>query len=246
MECGKSAFKMYLKSCLIIVALNISWMCAMAQVSSDTTRSTTQIIYLLPDGRVLANEKLDSLTKAWGKDRTRFRHNAEDDAKGIMHLVRLTDQMLQQLEEENNKSRKTVAAMLNKPAPDFELTDLQGNRWSLKDLRGKILVLNFWFASCAPCIKEMPELNELVRINDGKDVIFLALTFNNAEQVKTFLKKRIFNYHLIPNSHEVDKKYQVSSWPTSIIIDKNGHVKKVMNSSPKIREELEAVIVSLK
>jgi peroxiredoxin len=238
--------KMCIKNYFIIAVLSIAWMRAVAQVSSNTTRSTEKTILLLPDGTVLGSEKLDSLKKAWGEDRIRFRHNQEDDAKGIVHLVRMTDEMKQQVEDENTRRNQAIASMLNKPAPDFELTDLQGHRWTLHELRGKIVVLNFWFTSCAPCIQEMPELNELVRINDSKNVVFLGLTFNNADQIKTFLKKRTFNYTLLPDSREVDKKFQVSLWPTSIVIDKDGYVKLVVNSNPKIREELTAVINSLK
>jgi peroxiredoxin len=204
------------------------------------------ITYLLPDGSVLAPGKLDSINKAWGADRVMMKHSAEDDEKGIMRLFRMTDEMKQKLDDQYNKERQSAEALLNKPAPDFELNDLQGNRWSLKDLRGKIVVLNFWFTSCPPCIQEMPELNKLVQEYGNKDVVFLGLTYNNAEQVNTFLQKRAFSYTQLPHSHEVDTRYQVSSWPTSIVIDQAGNVKKIVGSSPKIREELKAVIDALK
>jgi peroxiredoxin len=162
-----------------------------------------------------------------------------------MRLVRITDEMKQKMDDQRNKSKQGFAAMLNKPAPDFELKDLQGKRWSLKELRGKIVVLNFWFTSCAPCIQEMPELNKLVRAYDSKNVVFLGLANNKAKQVETFLQKHTFTYALLPDADEVANKYQVSSWPTSIVIDKKGDVKIITGSSPKIREELEAAINSL-
>ena len=238
--------KTALKSFLTIVSLAISCIHAVAQISSLTMGSTKQTTYLLPDGRVLGPEKLDSLDKAWGEGSMAFRHNQEDDDKGIIHLVRVTDEMKQQEKASLLKREQTFAAMLNKPAPDFELTDLQGSRWSLKQLRGKIVVLNFWFTSCAPCIQEMPALNELAREYDGKNVIFLALTFNSSEQIRTFQKKRVFNYTLLPNSGEVDKRYHIGNWPTSIVTDKEGDIKLIVNSSPEIREDLVQVIDSLK
>ncbi|MCF0039728.1 peroxiredoxin family protein [Dyadobacter fanqingshengii] len=216
----------------------------MAQVSSGVSESPKQAItYLLPDGKVFPSEKLDSLSKAWGG--VSFSHNAEDDAKGIVHLVRITEEMKRQFEEANTRREQAKASMLNKPAPDFKLKDLQGNLWNLQELRSKIVVLNFWFTSCAPCVQEMPELNELVKAYEGKDVVFLALTFNSAGQVRTFQKKRNFNYTLLPNSGEVDKKYQVGSWPTSMVIDQAGDIKMTMNSSPKVREEIASAINSL-
>lgn len=132
--------------------------------------------------------------------------------------------------------------MINKPAPDFELKDMKGNRWSLRELRNKIVVLNFWFTTCSPCIQEMPELNKLVQAYSNKNVVFLALTDNSKEQVKKFLLKRSFSYTPLLDSHDVDEKYKVYSWPTSIVIDKSGYVKTIVNSNPKIREELESVI----
>lgn len=199
--------------------------------------------YLLPDGKVFAIEKIDSLNKVWG--RVLFAHNKEDDAKGIIHLIRMTDEIRKQLESANAKREQAMDFMLNKPAPDFELMDLQGNLWTLSKLRGRIVVLNFWFTSCAPCVQEMPQLNELAGLKDYKNIVFLGLTFNSADQIKTFLKKHNFNYTLLPNSAKIDKQYQISLWPTSIVIDKAGYVKRVFNSSPKIKEDIESVINSL-
>jgi peroxiredoxin len=216
------------------------------QATGKTIQLPKQTTYLLQDGSVLAPDKLDSISKAWGEDRLAFQHGPEDDEKGIMRLVRITDEMKQKMEDQRNKSKQGFAAMLNKPAPDFELKDLQGNRWSLKELRGKTVVLNFWFTSCAPCIQEMPELNQLVRKYGSKNVVFLGLANDNAKQVNTFLQNHTFSYVLLPASQEVANKYLVSSWPTSMVIDKEGNVKMIVGSSPKIREDLEAVINALK
>jgi peroxiredoxin len=234
-----------IKMCLTTVLVSMSFLPCMGQVSSDTTRSKKQTTYLLPDGRALSLAKWDSLEQAWGKGRIILQHTEEDDKKGTIHLVRLTDEMLQQMADRDRESKKALAALLDKPAPDFELKDLRGKQWSLKALRGKIVVLNFWFTSCIPCIGEMPELNKLTKIYHANNVVFLGLTFNNTEQINLFLKKRSFDYVLLPGSHEVDEKYKISSWPTSIIIDKQGNIKKILHSDPNIREELGTTIDSL-
>jgi peroxiredoxin len=237
--------KLSTRSCQMAASFCISSL-SMAQVLPGASQSPEQTItYLLPDGKVFAIEKLDSLNKAWGAGRVTFKHSQEDDAKGIIHLVRVTDEMKRMADKRDAERTLASSALLNKPAAAFSLTDLQGNTWSLKRLRGKIVVLNFWFTSCAPCIQEMPKLNELVKTYEGKNVVFLALTFNSREQVKTFQKKRTFNYTLLPGSGEVDKKYQVGLWPTSIVIDQAGDVKMIMNSSPKVREEIASAINSL-
>jgi peroxiredoxin len=217
-----------------------------AQATGKTTYKLPQATLILPDGKVLDPSKLDSLYKAWGDGRVTLMHSREDDEKGIVRVVRVTDEMIKQQQERENKQKLAFAAMLDKPAPDFELKDLQGNRWSLQKLRGKVVVLNFWFTSCAPCIQEMPALNKLVESYNSKEVVFLALAFNDTKQVNTFLQTHTFSYTILPGSGEVDKKFNISSWPTSIVIDKEGNIKKIMNASPKIREDLATAIDALK
>lgn len=204
--------------------------------SSNTTK------YILPDGKEFDIQKLDSLTAAWGEGRVLFVHKKEDDQKNITWLVKLTDEMKQEMEQQKNIS----SGMINQLAPDFKLVDATGKQWHLNELKGKVVVLNFWFVSCAPCIQEMPELNKLVAENkDQKDVVFLGLSFNTQVQIDRFLKNRQFDYTLLANSKDVDKLYKVTSWPTSIVIDKNGTIKFLTNSSSKIREELKTIIESL-
>lgn len=83
-------------------------MTALAQSPSDTSHSPKQIIYLLPDGSIIKPEKLDSLSKAWGKGRIMFRHNQEDDANGTMFLVRMTDAMKQKFDADRIKTNKAL------------------------------------------------------------------------------------------------------------------------------------------
>lgn len=126
---------------------------AKALTSSDTVRSSPKkTVLLLPDGRALPADKLDSLEQAWGKGRVSFGHNAADDANGIMHLIRVTDEMKAESDSLEAEKLRLQNALLNKPAPDFSLRDLQGRNLALRSLRGKIVVLNFWFTSCIPCI----------------------------------------------------------------------------------------------
>lgn len=207
-----------------IIAVVIFFYIGTAGQESAEVKAPEKNTFLLPDGKILKNEKLDSLENAWGEGRVIFMHNEEDDKKGIIHLLRKTDEMDRKYKEMDAERKNIFTAMFNKPAPVFALTDLHGKRWSLEELRGKVVVLNFWFTSCAPCIQEMPGLNALVQDYKGKDVVFLALTYNTREQVTSFLRKRSFDYTLLPDSKDVDKKYNVSSWPTSIVIDKKGIV----------------------
>ena len=236
----KTNSKLYFIAAALVFLSNV----AFAQVKSGAKQNSESSTYLL-NGKIFDMAKFDSLSTAWGKDRVIFQHTEEDDKKGITHLVKMTDEMKKKLEEISTAKDQALFSLLNKNAPEFELTDLQGKKWSLKKLQGKVVVLNFWFTTCIPCINEIPELNSLVQDYKDKNVVFLGLTFSTKDQVKKFLIKHPFDYTLLPGSEEANKKYNVSSWPASMVIDKNGVIKKIINSSENIHEELKNGISSL-
>lgn len=228
--------------CIAIMSLISITMMAQKTIKSPANQKTT---LLLPDGRELAPNKLDSLEKAWGKDKIIFMHTEDDFEKGIVRLLRKTDEDVKRdkLREQAALSQK---ALLNQPAPQFELTDLNGKRWSLNQLRGKKIVLNFWFSSCAPCLEEMPRLNKLVEEYKGKDVVFLGITFNNPQQVHKFLEKHTFKYTLLPNSKEIDKLYKISGWPVNMVIDSKGVIRLIEGYSPDIHTRIKKSLDTIK
>jgi len=229
----------------ILAVLTLFTINARGQDNFKTTVEQQKNTYLLPNGKPLKEDKFDSLENAWGKNRVLFSHNENDDKNGIIHLIRLTVEMEKEMKKAQASRLIAHDAMLNKPAPLFTLKDLKGKTWTLKDLRGKIVVLNFWFTSCAPCVQEMPELNKLVSEYSNKDVVFLGLTYNTAQQTVSFLERHPFKYHILPNSEEIDKKYHIDSWPITIVIDQLGNIQHIMSYSPKINDELSSIINSL-
>jgi len=86
-------------------------------------------------------------------------------------------------------------------------------------------VLNFWFKECSPCIAELPELNRLRQTYNETDVVFLAPTFNTAEEVDSFLDNREFLYNIFSDATPLIKEFRVTSFPTHILIDRNGIIK---------------------
>jgi peroxiredoxin len=169
-------------------------------------------------------------------------YEQSDRAKGILHLVKLTDDDMKQIAEKNANDALAVKAMLNKPAPDFNLTDMNGKKWSLTALKGKVVVLNFWYTSCPPCLEEMPQLNELTKMYPPDKVVFLALTFDSAPKVQLFLKTNEFSYTILPASKAIDQQYKISGWPTSFVISKKGIVKYGSNIDSDIKQDLFAAI----
>lgn len=140
--------------------------------------------------------------------------------------------------EEYLTTKKVVAtAIVNKAAPAFTATSLRGKLFDSAALRGKVVVLNFWFIGCMPCRVEMPGLNRLVSDFSGKDVVFLAPTFDGANEVGAFLKEKRFLYQIIP-AEKISLLFQVSTYPTHIIINKEGQIYAVLTGGSPRRHEL--------
>lgn len=110
-------------------------------------------------------------------------------------------------------------------APAFKINNMQGEEVELESLKGKVVVMNFWFINCRPCVEEMPELNSLVKqYKNNKDVVFLAITHDKKANVETFLKKKAFNYQILPDAQKIMDDYIVMGFPTNIVLDKKGDI----------------------
>jgi peroxiredoxin len=81
-------------------------------------------------------------------------------------------------------------AARNRSAPDFELSDLHGKKVRLSDYRGKVVILNFWTKTCAPCLEEMPSLGDLAKIlNKYPNIELVTVTTDeSAEDAKATLR----------------------------------------------------------
>ena len=114
--------------------------------------------------------------------------------------------------------------MVGETAPDFSLKSLEDQPINLEDYRGQVVLLNFWFVGCKPCIMEMPELNEIVADYASKGITFLAIGLDNPERINKFLETHDFDYTLLPNGRRVAQSYGITSYPTHLLLDKNGKV----------------------
>ncbi|WP_369900403.1 thiol-disulfide oxidoreductase ResA [Bacillus manliponensis] len=137
-------------------------------------------------------------------------------------------------------------AQIGEEAPNFAVTDLNGNEIELKDLRGKGVFLNFWGTWCKPCEKEMPYMNELYPEYKEKGVEILALDADETElAVKNFVARYDLQFPVaIDKGQEILKTYNVTPLPTSFLIDKDGKiVKKITGSLTKeqIEEYLQLI-----
>ncbi len=114
--------------------------------------------------------------------------------------------------------------------PQFSFKDLNGNLVTNESMKGKIIVIKCWYIHCTPCIREFPQVNKLVEeYKDRKDIVFMSLAEDSAEQLKTFLVRKPLSYSVIPDMKEyMNNALQLNSFPTHFIINKEGIISKVL------------------
>ena len=115
-----------------------------------------------------------------------------------------------------------------KPAPDFELKDVDGNVHHLSDYKGKVVMLNFWATWCPPCRKEIPEYIELQKEYGPQGVQFLGIALDDEglAKVKPWLTKNPVSYPILLPDQKVTAAYgDLSSIPVTFVIDKTGIIR---------------------
>jgi peroxiredoxin len=120
----------------------------------------------------------------------------------------------------------------NRRVPSFTLKDAAGKPYSLEELRGKVVILNFWTKTCGPCLEEMPDLAEMTKIlRSREDVVVLAVSTDEVGQdVKDTLKSVLredppFSVLYDPESDIVGGKFGTKLFPETWFIDKRGIIR---------------------
>jgi len=110
-------------------------------------------------------------------------------------------------------------------APDFTLKDLQGRSVSLRDLKGKAVLLNFWSTSCFPCLMEMPSLAKLKQLMAGKPFQIMAITADSQTSVEALLKDNPLDLPIfLDPERQAHEQFGVYAFPESYIIGPDGNV----------------------
>ncbi|MFK5925617.1 MAG: TlpA disulfide reductase family protein [Desulfuromusa sp.] len=130
---------------------------------------------------------------------------------------------------DNSSSEQPVSkgGLVGNTAPDFTLTDMQGQKVTLSQFRGKVVILNFWATWCPPCREEMPSMERLYRDLESKGLVILAVNVeeNGKKVVSQFLQKTPYSFPILLDSENVAQNaYGVFRFPESFIIDRNGVV----------------------
>jgi len=131
---------------------------------------------------------------------------------------------------------------VGKPAPEFNLPDLDGNKVELSSMKGKVLILDFWATWCPPCKEEVPHLVRLQSKyrDQGLQIVGLSLDKGGAPDVKPFAEEHDVNYTMLIATDETAKAYGgVSMIPTTFVVDRSGVVVKrfIGYTTPEAFEE---------
>ena len=121
----------------------------------------------------------------------------------------------------------TVEGAPRSPAADFTLNDLSGKPVQLSQLRGKVVILDFWATWCPPCKAEIPHFKELYTEYQpkGLEIIGIALDQGGVSDVAPFAREQAINYPLVIGNPQVVESYGgIRGIPTTFLIDKKGRI----------------------
>jgi len=124
------------------------------------------------------------------------------------------------------KEKVIVAGEIGSPLPDFSLKDLQGRELSSTDLRGKVVLIDFWATWCEPCKQEMPGYQKLVERYGPRGFAVVGFKFNDmpdAEDPLLFAKKIGVRYPLAVAPDDLRQKFGgIEGLPTTMLYDRQG------------------------
>ncbi|HVN06222.1 MAG TPA: redoxin domain-containing protein, partial [Bryobacteraceae bacterium] len=120
---------------------------------------------------------------------------------------------------------KLEAADKIRQEANFTLSDLAGKQWTLRDLRGKVVLVNFWATWCPPCRKEMPDLDALYHEFGPQGLVILAISDEEAGKVQPFIAEHHISYPiLLDPGRKVNELFQVEGIPKSFVYGRDGRL----------------------
>ncbi|MCS7221446.1 MAG: TlpA disulfide reductase family protein [Anaerolineae bacterium] len=132
-------------------------------------------------------------------------------------------------------------------APDFTLPQVDGQMLSLRELRGQVVILNFWATWCAPCRAEMPALDRVYRDRHKDGVAVVGVNqLEAAIQVQRYLGQLSLSFPIaLDERGKVGRIYRVHALPTTYFVDRQGIIRDMVIGGPMSEATLQSKIAAL-
>jgi len=149
--------------------------------------------------------------------------------ENYMELASLVRYEHMRAESDNPQFKEALARLeaddVKRQEADFRLTDLQGKEWHLRELKGEVVLVNFWATWCPPCRKEMPDLQALYDKYKDQGFVVLAIDDEEAAKVSPFITERNISYPvLLDPGRKVNEAFVVEGIPKSFVYDREGNL----------------------
>ncbi|NVJ49537.1 MAG: TlpA family protein disulfide reductase [Gammaproteobacteria bacterium] len=120
-----------------------------------------------------------------------------------------------------------AASEMKKPAPDFTLKSMTGENVKLSELRGNVVMINFWASWCGPCRQEMPLLDEFYKKYKKLGFVLLGVNVEeDSSKAAGYLKEVPVSFPILyDNTNSVSKLYDVDAMPSTVLVDREGNVR---------------------
>ena len=148
-----------------------------------------------------------------------------------------------------NAARDSGGPAVKGPAPDFELENIAGGKLKAADLKGKVLIVDFWATWCEPCIAEIPKFNKMADEFKGKNVEIVGITVESAhDTIRPKVKETGMKYTvLVGNDKVVEGFGGLIGFPTTFVVTKDFKIyKKYMGALPdkdvRLRKDVEKLL----
>lgn len=154
-------------------------------------------------------------------------HSAFSQAKTQTELEIISEKERQAQRSSNfalqNEANRKIRQDLNGTLlSELNFEDIHGNTYTLESLKGQVVVINFWFIHCKPCVEEIPDLNFLKSEFHDENVKFIAIALDKKVALERFLEKTKFDFTIIPNGRNLSSSFGIPHYPFHVIIDKTG------------------------